>query len=716
MDFTHFQIYYELWSKSFNKPSDPLVLFYHWLLIHSKFKCLVDGEKTEILPERWNSSAEYYDFFYTKYEVHYRLEIYLIGDLLHIQFRRLSDLMDTLQHIKISDYINEADFKNKKYKQTFKNLDEYFKRIQWSVNHVKQKGVANSLQPISSSCSVSSMSSMSSSVRAGSSHSIAAPPLANMARVSSMNSNLSSLSTTTGFTYADIVAQIKQEKQELDNNLELYRRNSTNTHCSTASSLTSTVSTVTASVAGNAKKCHARKNKFKEVPLTANKVINEDETAESTELLKPKSKLAGLNKKDLYDFNPITNYFNYNKNLDVNDDEFVRSSFEKYNLKFCEIKLLDCMKSDMFRDMQPPIQLTKKMQELLNLKQDTKVLKAVKAKKANSTARSRKRNQKSKKISKLKISSDVSISTSINLTALGVKANEEAILPNDLVVANMEADNDADNEAENEADNEPLVDPVSDKADEAVKTAVSNKRKRSVSEQFLPNLNESLNNSCMKNADISVTPLNVSQTRKEEEKPSIKKTPKLKNSIASFFESICKTFESTPNTSKFFSQPVEQAEKENNSSCFETENNRPSKKLKKHEEILTSNLNSDIIKELSPSNMNTTEVTCVTNRTPSPSLSRKENTIRNLIRNTSPQSQEKIVSIAIHNSQPDNSFKILKSPVSITINKETTITRSPIGATSLADILNRSVSVLLAPQIACATITNTTLKTPIKSK
>ena len=136
--------------------------------------------------------------------------------------------------------------------------------------------------------------------------------------------------------------------------------------------------------------------------------------------------------------------------------------------------------------------------------------------------------------------------------------------------------------------------------------------------------------------------------------------------------------------------------------------------------------------------MNTTEVTCVTNRTPSPSLSRKENTIRNLIRNTSPQSQEKIVSIgnsmtdlafidgsilylfiyfeAIHNSQPDNSFKILKSPVSITINKETTITRSPIGATSLADILNRSVSVLLAPQIACATITNTTLKTPIKSK
>ena len=474
-------------------------------------------------------------------------------------------------------------------------MDEYFKRIQWSVNHVKQKGVASSMQPISSSCSVSSMSSMSSSVRgAGSSHSLAPPTAANnMARVSSMNSNLSSLSATTGFTYADIVAQIKQEKQELDNNLELYRRSSTTTHCSTTSSVTSTVSAVIASVAANGKKCHARKNKFKEVQHTANKVINEDhEIAESAESLKPKSKLVGLNKKDLYDFNPITNYFNYNKNLDDNmNDEFVRNSFEKYNLKYCQIKLVDCMKSDMFRDMQPPIQLTQKMQELLNLKADKKNLKAVKAKKANSSSRSRKKNQKSIKKSKKQVSNDVSNSTTINLTALEAKANEETMLTKDLLVANMETENEADNEAENEVDNEPHVEPVPDKADDANKATVSNKRKRSISPPQVALLNESLNNSCVRNAEISVTSLNVSHS-KEEDKLASKKTPKLKNSIASFFESICKTFESTPNTSKFFSQPAEQqAEKENNSSCFETDNNnRPSKKLKSKTWFLLLNL------------------------------------------------------------------------------------------------------------------------------
>ncbi len=44
IEFTHFQVYYEHWREAFNKPSDPLVLFYHWLLMHNRFKCLVDGE------------------------------------------------------------------------------------------------------------------------------------------------------------------------------------------------------------------------------------------------------------------------------------------------------------------------------------------------------------------------------------------------------------------------------------------------------------------------------------------------------------------------------------------------------------------------------------------------------------------------------------------------------------------------------------------------
>ena len=47
LEFPHFQIYYDLWVHALKKPADLIVLFYHYLLIHNRFKIL-DDEKVSI--------------------------------------------------------------------------------------------------------------------------------------------------------------------------------------------------------------------------------------------------------------------------------------------------------------------------------------------------------------------------------------------------------------------------------------------------------------------------------------------------------------------------------------------------------------------------------------------------------------------------------------------------------------------------------------------
>lgn len=42
--YPHFDFYYITYNKSILKPADSLVLFYHWYLVHNKFKCLVDNK------------------------------------------------------------------------------------------------------------------------------------------------------------------------------------------------------------------------------------------------------------------------------------------------------------------------------------------------------------------------------------------------------------------------------------------------------------------------------------------------------------------------------------------------------------------------------------------------------------------------------------------------------------------------------------------------
>jgi hypothetical protein len=110
-EYTHFEMYYLKYKDSFCKPADSLVLFIHWCMIQNKFKCLVDAvvrtysttykqnfylflciynhffKQTEALPIKWNLCKEMYDLFYQRAETKYRLEIYLIQNLMHIQMK-----------------------------------------------------------------------------------------------------------------------------------------------------------------------------------------------------------------------------------------------------------------------------------------------------------------------------------------------------------------------------------------------------------------------------------------------------------------------------------------------------------------------------------------------------------------------------------------------------------------------------------------------------
>ena len=204
-------------------------------------------------------------------------------------------------------------------------MDNFYNRLQWSINTIKQRRKKENLP---SQCSVSS----------------------GKTKFSSLQSNLS----TAGLDYNEIVMQIKKEKINMDKELESLRRSSI-------------VSSITSSdIAKNDK--------------------NEPQTAESANNIKNnlarKLKLPRphFNKADIYEYNPITNYYNYNtdvqrtQTLDENNcqrETFYRESFEKYDLKFSSVEMVGCFKTGILENLSQPVHLTTEMKELLNLNNPT---------------------------------------------------------------------------------------------------------------------------------------------------------------------------------------------------------------------------------------------------------------------------------------------------------------------------------------------------------
>ncbi|CAF0793941.1 unnamed protein product [Brachionus calyciflorus] len=57
------------------RESDLIALFVHWYLVKNDFVCVIDGKKTEILPENWNESEEIYVINYSLDSKGYELKI-----------------------------------------------------------------------------------------------------------------------------------------------------------------------------------------------------------------------------------------------------------------------------------------------------------------------------------------------------------------------------------------------------------------------------------------------------------------------------------------------------------------------------------------------------------------------------------------------------------------------------------------------------------------
>jgi hypothetical protein len=185
-------------------------------------------------------------------------------------------------------------------------------------------------------------------------------------------------------SYNEFINRIKQEKQEFDINIEQLKRTTATT--SISSSSTSIMSTETGNNGKNfsSKKSGRGRNATKKPYLKTTESTDNIE-GEINEPLDGSNNptTSGLNKKNskqktnIYDHNPITDMFFYNrdtenKTLDekiMGDDPYVAECYKKFNLKTASIKIDDCFKVGLFKDMkdQTRIKLSESMKKVLKL-------------------------------------------------------------------------------------------------------------------------------------------------------------------------------------------------------------------------------------------------------------------------------------------------------------------------------------------------------------
>ena len=179
-------------------------------------------------------------------------------------------------------------------------------------------------------------------------------------------------------TYSEFLNQIKQEKVEFESNIEIYRRSSV------SSSKSNEVISSSSSI--NLIEIQKQKRTSKKSRPLSRKSTNGAEESGQMEIdhVKPKINREDkdnverdkINRDLLFDYNPITNYFNYNnktdqKNIDqilIEEDDFVKKAYEKYNIKnFCQVKLVDCFSTDLFKGLKVPIKLSEDLKQALKL-------------------------------------------------------------------------------------------------------------------------------------------------------------------------------------------------------------------------------------------------------------------------------------------------------------------------------------------------------------
>jgi hypothetical protein len=115
------------------------------------------------------------------------------------------------------------------------------------------------------------------------------------------------------------------------------------------------------------------------VNLEENKENETEKREEESRKDKEKKQRKGLNK--LFDYNPITNYFNYNQKAElkqvdqklIEDNEYIRQAFEKYNLKRCNVNLVDCFGTGLLYRTESTIKITDEIKQKLGIVDQSEV-------------------------------------------------------------------------------------------------------------------------------------------------------------------------------------------------------------------------------------------------------------------------------------------------------------------------------------------------------
>ena len=239
----------------------------------------------------------------------------------------------------------------------YKQVDALFKRIQWIINHFRLNNTVNN---------------------------------ENNNNIKNKESN----PTTSKLKHSDLIKHMKAEKEDFDTQIEILRRNSTCTVSSySSSSKSSSISNQKLcdsdllnrldSVARNIIETN-QTNQFRMIKNTSGEIVqivnsnpnifinkndaqlqnNNDTNSECTN----KSNNKNAKRNDIFDFNPITKYFYYNKDTDkkhidrikIENNDFDREMFKKYNLKKATVKIRDVLSFEQLKDLKYPFRLTEK--------------------------------------------------------------------------------------------------------------------------------------------------------------------------------------------------------------------------------------------------------------------------------------------------------------------------------------------------------------------
>lgn len=365
--------------KSFNKSSDPLTLFFHWCMVHHRFK-YIEKNQNPFIADDWNTaSKDSYLFEYSKHEIKYQLQLDHSNGTLHMLLKRMSDMNDVKGSYFVEDYI-ENDYKNSAYTSVFKMHGELYEKVKFSIERLK-----NGSYPCSSTSS--RRSSISST------------------RSKSKDKKPTSL-----------IKKIKPEKMEFDALIQNQnsRRSSTcsNKSTSTVHSNLDCITNDTCKDGITVSRESLDKDVVKKQPTLTSKaslgkpnsicikketITSENGTTYETSwsnnmdenitnpLMTSKKRSVSSNgsaafaakKNDYFVANPITNYLHYNKetnnqlmeqNLLSNGSEWVKELFMRHNIANCTIPVVNIQSIKLIKEIRPKSQilLTKSLLEELS--------------------------------------------------------------------------------------------------------------------------------------------------------------------------------------------------------------------------------------------------------------------------------------------------------------------------------------------------------------